>query len=500
LKGELKFKKNLFIKYFHLFLILYLIICNVIHLNTGLADNGDFSRIVNWFSSKPDGFQENWPLPGSADYELRFFNYWLPYWEFDVPRQGLIFSSTIFLWIPGLLINNLLFSNQQIYLPIVSIFSRILIIIFLWLIFRWISKSNKKLLFTISIGIPYVLLFSSSDYIAYFNSFYQETGSIIFLLMLIIAFVYLIQHPNGYLPLNVFVLAGFLLVTAKVSNLFWILIISIILFILGFFRKKILIYSLFNIIFVVSSIIVSYFSTADVHMRRLNSYNSFYYGALSFSSIPEKILDDLRLDNFTDCINVEAFTMKGDECFTRMGEKNSHINTIKAIIIDPSIFLKQLNYGAFNMQRLSLDYLGKYSITDPIDRRSVRLNFWSTLKFQLFPKSSFYFLSIVIFILFFFVIIKYSKRSGQIIGWIGLISTIAGLFDLYIAVFGDGKKEIIKHLLMANFLYDVAFVSFISLIFLQIPDSFRCIFKKKSKIISKEKDELMNFKQLSNLN
>lgn len=491
--GESKFNKTLFLKYFQLFLIIYLIICNVIHLNTGLADNGDFSRMVNWFSSKPDGFKENWPSPGSAEYELRFFNYWLPYWEFDLPRQGSIFSSTIFLWIPGLLLNYFLFSNQQIYLPIVSIFPRILIIAFLWLILKWISKSNKNLLLTISIGIPYVLIFSSSDYIAYFNSFYQETGSIIFFLLFIISFVYLIQHPNGYKPLIVFVFSGFLLVTAKVSNLFWVPIISLILFIFAFFRKKILIYSIVTILFVVLSFVISYLSTANRDLRSINSYNSFYYGALSFTSSSEKILKELKLENFADCINVEKFTMKGGECFSRMGEKNSHFNTIRAILIDPSILFYQLNFGASNIQKLSLDYLGKFSISDPIDRRFVRLNFWSSIKYHYFPKSSYYFISIIFFIAFFLLTKKYSTENEQIVGWIVLISTIAGLLDLYMAVFGDGKKEIIKHLLMANFLYDVAIVSFFCLLFLKTPDLFKSIFKKLSIQSSKEKNNLMNY-------
>ncbi len=468
----MKFLRNIskthLVNFIQISLIFYLIILNLFHLNTGLADNGDFSRVVNWFSSKPTGFQENWPLPGTADYELRFFNYWLPYWDFDFPKQGSVISSTIILWLPGLFLNGLIYSNQQLFLPIITIFPRFLIILFLWIILKWISRNRHKLLLTLTIGIPYVLIFTSTDYIAYFNSFYQELGSLIFVLLLIITLVKVIASPQKKFPVLIFGIVGLLLTTSKASNLIWVPILMLFFIYLAINRKKFLFYFSFSIIFLLSSASISYYVSANESMRDATAYSSLFYGALSFSSDPVNILGKLHLGEFRDCINVEPFTRKGDDCVFRVKNRNSHLNSFKAIIIDPNILINQLRFGASNIQNLSLDYLGKFSLSDPIDRRVNRLNLWSTIKFNYFPKNNLYFLSIAVMALIFLIGLRVFDGSTFIIALIGIISAVASVLDLFIAVFGDGRRDILKHLLMSNFLFDIALISFISLIMIFI--------------------------------
>ena len=48
-------------------ILLGLVAGSLLQSTTGLADNGDFTRIMTWFTSGPVGIEPNWPLPAGSE-------------------------------------------------------------------------------------------------------------------------------------------------------------------------------------------------------------------------------------------------------------------------------------------------------------------------------------------------------------------------------------------------------------------------------------------------
>jgi len=105
-------------------------------LDTGLADNGDFTRAMTIFTSGPATISPNWPDPISQKelWVRRFFKYYIPYWKLDYPEAFSIrrpFKSTaLLLWVPGIFLNQLFWSKNVLNIGIMSLPIRLCLIIF----------------------------------------------------------------------------------------------------------------------------------------------------------------------------------------------------------------------------------------------------------------------------------------------------------------------------------------------------------------------------------
>ncbi len=116
--------------------------------------------------------------------------------------------------------NWLAYSKTVLYMPVLSLLPRLLFIAALFGLFAWIDASrqpNKPVLLLL-LGVPLVLLLSTTDYLAYLNSFYEETGSMVYLGLWIAALLYLKHRPQSLLRGLLCVGALALLVCAKDST------------------------------------------------------------------------------------------------------------------------------------------------------------------------------------------------------------------------------------------------------------------------------------------
>jgi len=449
-------------------LFTYLILGNISHFQIGLADNGDFSRIMSWFTSKPSGFIENWPPSNSPDYNTRFFKYWLPYWELDFPMEGSVISSVIFLWVPGIFINYFFVSNRTLFLPLISLLPRMILLIYLILLFKWINQHPKKIFLSIAIGGLYVLMFTTTDYLAYFNSFYQETGSIIYYLSFLLTIILMVTYPNRRIYYWLMVISVILFVSSKASNLYLGIMVGGAIIIFMVHKKKILSHLLIGLVLILSSIIFSYKFTANETMREFTAHSSLLYGSIPLSDNPIRLLEKLDLLQVIGCLDVDPHSENGINCVKKFNDQISFETTIKSILLEPKIILQQLAMGAKNIQIINLNYLGKTSLHDQMDYRIKRMNVWSDIKTTVFPQGAEYFISLLLMGIMFLYKIHTKNYFERSLATIGFISAIISFLDLYIAFFGDGKRELIKHLLMANFSYDLCLISFIALFVIAI--------------------------------
>ncbi len=497
-------------------LLVYLALSQIASLRIGMADSGDFTRVMTWFTSGPANMQGNWPALGTPEYDQRFFKYYIPDWKLDFPLNG-IFSSVELLWLPGVLLNWLFFSQTVLSMMMIGLVPRLLSLVILWLAFRWINAiyppagltANKgsdpvepaggswqTLVITLTLGVPLTLLLGSAAYMAYFNSFYQETGSFIFLFLFLAAVIWVkhspeltqaekgttMQNASPLLPRFLALAALFGLLTSKVSNLYWVIpgVLLVVPWRNVFTRPKAYI-GLFIGIAATLTLAMILMPSRPLN-RQAQAYHSLFFGTLTFSDDPCARLQEIRVDQRIDCVGRDAYSDKGQVCFDQLKDQVSFASSALVIWHEPAILLRMEQYVAKFMQRLKTG-LGKYASSDPraTDQPKTLMDLWELLKGHIFPSGYAFWATMVAFTVLF--VAATIHPPGQIqdkqgvappgatrlqsfareLALIGLVATLACIADMNVAVLGDGQREIVKHLFLANVLFDIALIAALNL-------------------------------------
>jgi hypothetical protein len=475
----------------------WLAVAMYVQLDLGLADQGDFLRAIGWFTPGPVGLDAK-PILGAPHFMDRYFYYYLPYWRYhsDAIDHALHAgdwgkTSTGLLWLPGVLVNRLAYSDEVIYLPVVSLLPRLLLFGALLALFAWIDAGGgrHKLALLLLLGVPLTLLLSTTDYLVYLNSFYQETGSIIYLGLWIASLLYLKRRPKSLLRGLLCAAALTLLVCAKASNIYWAVLGVAFLALVwrpweqcG--RRTLRLTALYAAL--TGGILVTYETCAHnrVHVR-LNAYQGLFYGILTFSENPSAHLAKLGYADHADCVGVSVFGPEGARFLKRQGGRLSSLDFLRVAWAEPRAMLRMLKFAIDNLQDISLDYLGNHTAFDPRAKPyapppvgitterwwppgSVSLlNLWSFVKFHAFPTGYAFLLTIGLYVAVFLALLRREGFSADL-ALIGLMTAAACIVDACVAICGDGKPELIKHLFLANLLFDLATIAFIAVIGLAV--------------------------------
>jgi hypothetical protein len=130
------------------------------------------------------------------------------------------------------------------------------------------------------------------------------------------------------------------------------------------------------------------------------------------------------------------------------------------MLAEPLIVLKQAELLADRMQNLDLG-IGRYAYRNPIIYRENRLNAWSVLKQRYFPRG----VGLLIACGVILAGIGWTWREKGIAGSlarVGLICLLAMIIDGYVEVLGDGHRDLLKHMLVPNLLFDFAWLTVFS--------------------------------------
>ncbi len=89
------------------------------------------------------------------------------------------------------------------------------------------------------------------------------------------------------------------------------------------------------------------------------------------------------------------------------------------------------------------------------------LNVWSWLKFHCFPTGYAFVAAIAAYAVAFAAALRKERFQGPAadLSLIGLMATVACVTDACVTICGDGKASLIKHLFLANLLFDVATIA-----------------------------------------
>lgn len=430
---------------------------------TGIADNGDFARIMN-----------STGLYYLSDVHTdRYFGYVNRLYGMGsiIPMGGGYLSTGIPLVLLAVNICKSLSSIGLIFFDIR--FLATIYIIVLSASLYLISKGIRILsgIFAFGCSLLAVIIFCDTGYTAYFNSLYGEPVTFVFLLLMAGAALIMANTARPALwMLIVFCTGALFFAGAKVQNSPAGILAALLCIRLVWLRKD----SAWRRISIaaaaaaVSVSLVCYVSVSK-DIKICNKYQTVFYGILKDSPDPAKDLVELGLDPSLAPLAGTNYFMKSypidirNEGFKEMlYDRISYIDILTFYIKHPGRFIDKLGISAVNGFRLKQGF-GNYEKYTGIEYKQTSdvLSFWSDFKMDSLPHSLL-FIAVYFSAVFLLLIYEYKKaKSPEKRFFIEFMMAVAliGVMQFILPVMADGEADLSKHLFLFNLSFDVLFAA-----------------------------------------
>jgi hypothetical protein len=463
----------------------------------GRQNNGDFGRtmFISGLTNISDRYADIYDGFIHSKYLINPFLYLIP-WGPDWTCGVIIIKISIVL--------NLI-SHSFKYFDI-RFLAFLYIIIFsfsVYLILKHVHLSGSKVFKWLSGGIM-ALLFTDIGYVSYFNSFFGEAASYVFLFLFIGSAMFLVEkeEPTKW-NIMFFMITSILFLTAKSQNT--PLIVFVILFYLRLlFMYKETILRRTIVWFTIVSILITGLAFVSIgHVTTIcNKYQTVFTGILKDSPTPRKDLQYLGLDkSFAQLAGTNFFTQglpidPMDKSLEKdLYSKISSIKVLNFYITHPQRLYSKLmvvSQNAFVFYRINEGNYqkGEYGNSNKIYNT---FNTWLSNKYQHIFQNLY--LVIGFTVLYFLILLFYhfNEKSIRKKAYIEIFILI-GLFgasQYILPIIGSGEADLAKHLFFLNLCYDMMFAaSFVWIIetwgrffcfTLRIPRNFKSIYIRYSK-------------------
>lgn len=426
----------------------------------GLADNGDFWRVMKW-----NGIQY---LPGEENGHLFSYIHRTFVVQPETRWRFYVSSEVLFVHL-GYLLNKLVSKSGLFDIRILGFVHTVFFLVGLLLILRVGKEIKFPLLAILSLFL--ILVFCDAGYITYFNSFYAEPASLIFLLFTV-GFGLKIVFQQGACPryLLAFFVAGVLFIGAKHQNSILGVILALFMFRLAFVwpqKKWRLVSIILAGLFCVSSFV--FYQSTPKFFKEAVLYNGVFYEILKKSSTPERDLVELGLDP-------ELLTLKGTHAFMpdtpindpAFRKKFFSLMGFRKIVTfylrHPERLWALIRKGAESTSLMRFPgYLGNFekSAGYAPGTQTQTFAFWSNLKERFFPRSLFFLLISCVFYPVGLFSIRLTLRStkGQLfLDWL-LLLALMFVCQFLTSVLAGGEQDLVKHLFLFNTLIDISILS-----------------------------------------
>lgn len=450
-------------------ILLALVIVSILFVapNIGMADNGDFFREIH-----------NVGLYYLTDnYDDRHFGYFNKFYGIrQYPYdKNTIFISSLSLLIRAALAIDLWLTRDNIFdLRMLSALYTAIFIAAFYLLLKRVSE-RVSLPVTALAALIAIGMFGDVGYIAYFNSFYGEPASFVFLLlMLALLFRLLRKEKPSFMDFAAFCASAAVFVGAKQQNAPIGLFIAILCIRLLFLRKdrawRVMVGAAAAVIVAVSAFI--YLSITD-DISHINQYHAVTRGILAGSHDPERDMEELGLDKkFSLLANTTYYDKYGleepesalmhEQFYSQFG----YGAIIKYYVLHPDRAFEKLDFAARNSYSIRPSGIGNFekSAGKSYGQKASLFSVWSTMKERMFPKS-------FKFMLFFYAIYYggllrfYAGRfkDADIRGMIGIealgLIGLIGLIQFSVSFIGAGDADLAKHLFLYNVCFDLMFIT-----------------------------------------
>ena len=419
-----------YISTFLFFLILISIL--IFPYSIGMADNEDFGRTMN-------GLGISHLL---VDRNEIFLNYLrLEYsnlGEHYIPRS----LSQLIAYI-SLYVNNL-FNSEGVYnilylgLLYISFYTLISYIF----ISKIINRLQTPLYIKVFLLIISFLLLLDGMFIFYFNSFYQESISIIAI------FLFVVYGSKNNMSPIVLLWILLLIIISKSQNVIFVLMVPLIIYLYkDAISKRLVLF--FIILFTLSSI---YTSIISKPYREPNIYNSFFYGLLKNTdeSTSTEIMKSFNLDFNKHCMYIDKgywpagveFRKEQPFLYQDFYKKVSHFSIIKIYFSHPKILINNIYFGLKYLTNnpAKISYLGNLQKVESINNKRTSID---TILGNILNKTFILIYAFSIFLSIFILrkkLINTSNAEKNI-----LLLTFIIPFIFGINILGDGFYEFTKH-------------------------------------------------------
>ena len=442
----------------------------------GLADNGDFTRTMAWVASRPESLPGNTPPAGTAAYDLRFYHYWIPLWHLDLRLHRLVSTSAL-LVAPGVLLGMLIHPGV-VSLRLIGWGEQCgVALVFFW----FVMAGMESLAGTTLLGAAFVAMLSTCDYAAYYRSFYDEAAAGVYFLGCLATIALVIRRPSRT-HVALYLSAATLLAACKVQYLcLWPLSIVLLLRLLQragrLTASRGALILVAGLVFAAAPALALWRQSAVQGQFHDNDYNRVYDGILTFADLPAAMLARAGVGD-SACIGTIIYTPKGQGCAKAYPASFSRASAWRLLAGQPAIAWRMLRFAADCMQDVSLEYLGKYAVGDrnavvlprvgPSSWTSAgnrdfytqfsgpRWNLWSRVKYAVFPRGG----ALVAYLAAIVVLFVLTRGAAEILAlrYTALFCSATCASQIAVAVFGDGREEIIKHLYLANVAFDASLI------------------------------------------
>jgi hypothetical protein len=438
-----------------LIILIYAVMAPML-INTGIADNGDFSRSMQWFIEKPAASATNWP-PDDAAWDRRFTKFWIDEWTLkpDAEMAKMESRSSAQLLNMAGIAANAIAGNADYSLRIASIPARIVeLAAFAALAVLFFNATGSAVLTFVTLFFVSAILLDVS-YKAFFNSFYEERASLLYLTILVPVTAMAFKAAGGWGWKVVFSVALALFASSKAQFAPTPAILLIVYLLQAYIsgapglvtrRGLAAIAALFLVPQIIALAV-----TSGYEFRNVNAYNAAFLGALTFSDDPGRHLGDFP-PNATECVGVSAYA--AGTCFEELAPLVTHGKVIGIYLTDLPALGRAIGSAADAMHDIALPQYGKGHL-DGLITPLIEPALWTGIK-RLMPAGIWFYAmaltaSGLLLPLSRIAELRPLVMAAQFLCAIAVSQTV-------ITVVGDGRAEIRKHLLTANFAFDLALV------------------------------------------
>lgn len=430
----------------------------------GLANNGDFYRLMDWFGLRYPPNNQN----------ALFFTHINRLFEIGKPSGYANYLSSELLFVKLAIYIDHLFSNDLLfnlkYLGALHTLFCLIVFILLILTLKGFSFRTRLLAY-----FSIFFIFGDVAYVAYFNSIYSEPASLLFLgLSLGLAFLYSQHYKHLRYPLVVilaYYIAVLLFVFAKPQNT----IVGIPLAVLGlilvvrysgkgtasFPRSTIPIFLTLSVIF--ASIWQASFGQPPI-LKRNNLFNIVFFEILKNSSSPITDMAELGITNpeYSSLIGHHVY-LADDLAPELVADFQGLVNystIIRFFTRHPEHFIDLVRRGSQSAFEMRPRNLGNYE--SKINQHlSQQMNNWSEFKKLSIPRSFWSLFSVFALSLLIIAIkwIKFDKSNKEkSITVIHLTILVSALGQFILVIIGEGEIDIVKQLFLFHILMDINFI------------------------------------------
>lgn len=433
----------------------------------GLADNGDFARVM-----MPNGLKHEQQRDDNDFFG--YFNYKYDILQYYNEAEESIKSSHSLIIKMAMALDNMFSRDDKFDIRMLAVIYLIILLVTIYWIVEIVEEKVENIKAQYLLAILAAIIFGDVGYTAFFNSFYGEAVAYPFYLLSIVALLkFSLGKQSQTRYLIIYFIASIMLIGSKNQLalngiLSFGLLILIVLFKID--KKKKIVSVALGVVLLGSSFLM--FMTIDDNIQLINKYNMMTRGVMLFEPNVQEVAKEIGLNEqyslLAETIYFDRTPLihpKDPKLLEEFYPKYNVMSIVSYYVKNPKKFSKVMEFGWKNSFTIRPPALGNFSRDSGRDygEKTGFFTAWSSFKSKQLPHSA----DFVHFILLIFlalainrIIIYKAKNTPQIVYYSELVMLyvfLTGLSQLLISFIGAGDTDLQKHLFVTTVSLDLLF-------------------------------------------